>query len=455
MRFASLKLLCHPQLMDSLAGYASSDDERRVARFLPPPEPSLPEVVTLFAGTYRAAAEPGSKAVDPAAKRQAIQRARQLKRQRRNVDFDALAGPWATYEKPVAPDQIPPDQPPSEPEPEQEPEPEPEPPSPTHKLHVTYNFLDAPKASKHTLSSSPRVSRSWDAHAGGVTRLQLLPSSGHLLLSCGNDAAIRLWDCSRGYALVMEYTAHRLAVKHIHFNANGTRFLSCSFDKQLLLWDTASGDILSRWRLSAVPNVAIFNPNNESQIIAGLTNHKIVHYDTACATPADPIQVYTHHLGAINSLTAVDNNKRFLLTADDKSVRIWDWQINIPVKVISDPTLHSIPRVALLPPLGDFIALQCMDNSVQVIQGHGKFKSSSKKFTGHNVAGYGIDVAFTPNGKTLISGDSRGFVIFWDWKTTRLTKLKADKKPISCVQPFPRAAGVVVGGASGSIHVCE
>jgi pre-mRNA-processing factor 17 len=437
--------------MDSLAGYASSDDELLVVRFLPPPEPALPKVVTLFAGTYRAAAEREPKTIDPVAKRQATHRARQLKRQRRQLDFDALAGPWAAYDKPVEPDQTSPNQPPSEPEPE----PELELQAPTHKQHVTYNFLDAPKASKHTLSSSPRVARSWDAHAGGVTCLQLLPSSGHLLLSCGNDAAIRLWDCSRGYALVMEYTAHRLAVKHIQFNAKGTRFLSCSFDKQLLLWDTASGDILSRWRLSSVPNVAIFNPNNESQIIAGLANHKIVHYDTACATPADPIQVYTHHLGAINSLTAVDNNTRFLLTADDKSVRIWDWQINIPVKVISDPTLHSMPRVALLPPLGDFIALQCMDNSVQVIQGHGKFKSSSKKFSGHNVAGYGIDVAFTPDGKTLISGDSRGFVFFWDWKTTRLRKLKVDKKPVSCVQPFPRTAGVVVGGASGSIHVCK
>lgn len=330
------------------------------------------------------------------------------------------------------------------------------------RLFVKYDFMSPPKTKKSLLQYfvPKRTVQSVEGHPGGVNKIHLFPKTSHLLLTCGNDSTIKLWDTSRNKStitLVREYTAHRQAVKDVYFNSDGSKFISCSYDKRLLLWDTKTGDILHKISFNCIPNVAIFNPNNEDEIIVGLSNHKINHYNII-TTPGEAIQIYTHHLGSINSLTVIENNKRFMSTADDKSVRFWDWQVNIPVKVIAEPTLHSMPCVAVLPPNGDSIALQAMDNKIHVIQGHGKFKfNNNKKFIGHNVVGYGIGINFTPDGKTIMSGDSRGFAFFWDWKSTKLVKrIKLDKKPITCIEPFiSDASRVVMAGLSGKIFICE
>lgn len=304
---------------------------------------------------------------------------------------------------------------------------------------------------------SPRKAvYSFDGHKKGVNKLEFFPGSGHLLLSCGNDGEIKLWDVYHKRKLLRAFYGHSHAVKDIQFNSSGTEFLSCSFDRKIILWCTESGSIKKIIQVNAIPNAVKFNPNNENEMIVGLSNHKIYHYDLSSPNFSNPIQVYSHHLGAINSLLVVENNKRFLSTSDDKSVRIWDWQIDSPVKVISDPTQHSMP-VAALHPDQDFIALQSMDNTVQVIHGHGKFKFSRKKvFKGHNVAGYGIELCFSPDGRILMSGDTRGVAVFWDWKTCKVVrKIKLCDSPITCIKSHPQEVSkVALAGLDGKIFYC-
>lgn len=37
------------------------------------------------------------------------------------------------------------------------------------------------------------------------------------------------------------------------------------------------------------------------------------------------VQEYDRHLGAVNTITFVDHNRRFVSTSDDKSLRVWEW----------------------------------------------------------------------------------------------------------------------------------
>lgn len=302
-----------------------------------------------------------------------------------------------------------------------------------------------------------KLVHTFPGHNKGVNKLEFFPKSGHLLLSAGNDGKIKLWDLYHKRELLRIFYGHTQAVKDVTFNSSGDQFLSCGYDKKVQLWNTETGDIIQTIRVKSIPNVVKFNPNNEKEFIVGLSNHDIEHYDLSRVDFDTPIQTYDHHLGAINSLTIIEDNKRFMSTADDKTVRFWDWQINIPVKFISDPSQHSIPK-AVVYPGGSFIALQSMDNSVHVIQGHGKYRFNNKKvFTGHNVAGNGIDLDISPDGKILVSGDSKGFVYFWDWKTCKVVKkLKVGDKVISCVKFHPQEVSkVVMAGIGGGIYCYE
>ena len=49
------------------------------------------------------------------------------------------------------------------------------------------------------------------------------------------------------------------------------------------------------------------------------------------------VQEYDRHLNPINSITFIDDNKRFVTTSDDKSIRVWEWDIPVDFKYIADP----------------------------------------------------------------------------------------------------------------------
>lgn len=289
----------------------------------------------------------------------------------------------------------------------------------------------------------------WDGHLRGTNRIQFFPNTNHLLLSCGNDNKIFLWSVYRKRECLRGYYGHSKPVKDINFNNDGTRFLSAGYDKFVKLWDTETGECLARFQLNSVPTVVKFNPFNDMEFLVGLSNHNIEHYDI---NEHKLIQKYDHHLGSINSITFLEN-KRFMSTSEDKTARVWDLQINIPIKLISDPTLHSMPFTRVHPE-GKYIAAQSMDNTVLVFSTKDRYKTNKKKlFTGHNCAGFGIGIDFTPDGKTLISGDSSGLGVFWDWKTCKLIKkTKIDSKAITQVcWNTKEVSKCAFAGASGPI----
>lgn len=64
---------------------------------------------------------------------------------------------------------------------------------------------------------------------------------------------------------------------------------------------------------------------------------------------AEIIQEYDQHLGPVNSITFVDENRRFVTTSDDKTIRAWDYDIPVVIKYIAEPHMHSMPSVTLHP----------------------------------------------------------------------------------------------------------
>ena len=73
----------------------------------------------------------------------------------------------------------------------------------------------------------------------------------------------------------------------------------------------------------------------------------------------DMIQEYNQHLEAVNSITFFDNNKKFVSSSDDKTLRVWEYDIPVTAKYIADPNMHSMPQSALHPD-GDFIDLKVL-----------------------------------------------------------------------------------------------
>ncbi|SAM00838.1 hypothetical protein [Absidia glauca] len=273
-----------------------------------------------------------------------------------------------------------------------------------------------------------KLIHTWDGHKKGTTGIRFFPGSGHLLLSGGMDNKVKLWDVYHDRSLLRSYMGHSKAVRDIAFNNDGRRFLSAGYDRCVKLWDTETGQCIRSFSTGKIPYCVTFNPAKQNVFLAGYSDKKIIQFD--CNT-GRITQEYDQHLGAVNTITFVDGNRRFISTSDDKTMRAWEYDIPVVIKYIAEPDMHSMPAVTLHPSK-KWIACQSLDNQIHVYGAQDRFKVNRKKhFSGHLVAGYACKPGFSPDGKFMSSGDSNGNVWVWDWKTCKvLKKFKAHTKVV-------------------------
>ncbi|KAL3435156.1 WD40-repeat-containing domain protein [Aspergillus tetrazonus] len=301
-----------------------------------------------------------------------------------------------------------------------------------------------------------KLVHTWKSHTKAITSLRFFPQSGHLLLSSAADGKAKIWDVYHSRELLRTFSGHSKAITDTDFHITGKTFLTASYDRQMKLWDTETGQCISRFSTGKTPHVIRFNPNpeNSHEFLAGMSDKKIVQFDTRTG---EQVQEYDHHLAAINTLTFVDQNRRFISTSDDKSLRAWEYGIPVPIKFIAEPYMFALTRAAAHPN-GKYVAFQSGDNQIVVYGATDKFRQNRKKsFRGHNNAGYAIDLTISPDGQFIASGDSAGYVCFWDWKTGKMYhKIMAGGKEggaTTCLDWHPQETSkVVTGGLDGVIR---
>ncbi|KAL6004138.1 hypothetical protein ACLOJK_004685 [Asimina triloba] len=286
------------------------------------------------------------------------------------------------------------------------------------------SWLAPPKDAKATNDhcfAPKRLVHTWSGHTKGVSAIRFFPKHGHLILSAGMDTKVKIWDVFNSGKCMRTYMGHSKAVRDISFSNDGTKFLSASYDKNIKLWDTETGKVISTFSTGKIPYVVKLNPDEDKQniLLAGMSDKKIVQWDM---NTGEITQEYDQHLGAVNTITFVDNNRRFVTSSDDKSLRVWEFGIPVVIKYISEPHMHSMPSISLHPN-SNWLAAQSLDNQILIYSTRERFQLNKKKrFAGHIVAGYACQVNFSPDGRFIMSGDGEGKCWFWDWKTCRVFK---------------------------------
>lgn len=315
------------------------------------------------------------------------------------------------------------------------------------------SFLHNPLRDSYKISFLPKKGiHKWVGHNKAIGGIRWFPPHGHLLLSAGYDNKVKLWDVMGNRQCVQTYIGHSKAVKDISFNHDGAKFLSCGFDRFQRIWDTETGEVIHTFSTGKLANVGRFYPDLEKGdiFLCGMNDKKIVQWDLRSGRV---VQEYDQHLGGVNTLTFIDGNRKFVTTADDKTLRVWEFDIPVVIKYIADPGMHSLPS-ASSHPSDQFVAFQSMDNQIVTYQHHDKFRACKKKtFKGHVTSGHACQVGFSPDGKYICSGDGGGQLWFWEWKTCKfMKKFKAhDGACIGCLWHPTEQSKVVTAGWDGQI----
>ncbi|CAL5421344.1 unnamed protein product [Camellia sinensis] len=284
------------------------------------------------------------------------------------------------------------------------------------------SWIAAPKDAKATNDHCyipKRLVHTWSGHTKGVSAIRFFPKHGHLILSAGMDTKVKIWDVFNSGKCMRTYMGHSKAVRDIWFCNDGSKFLTAGYDKNIKYWDTETGQVISAFSTGKIPYVVRLNPDEDKQniLLAGMSDKKIVQWDM---NTGQITQEYDQHLGAVNTITFVDNNRRFVTSSDDKSLRVWEFGIPVVIKYISEPHMHSMPSISLHPNT-NWLAAQSLDNQILIYSTRERFQLNKKKrFAGHIVAGYACQVNFSPDGRFVMSGDGEGKCWFWDWKSCKV-----------------------------------
>jgi pre-mRNA-processing factor 17 len=291
-------------------------------------------------------------------------------------------------------------------------------------------------------------------HTKGISRLLFYPGTGHLLLSASMDGTARLWDVYKHGEVCRSYkTPFGKGMRDISFSSDGKHFLSASFDGYMRQWDTETGACVFTYRHQKSPLCITYSTGQE--FLAGCQDKKILQLDLRSG---DIVQEYAQHMGGINSVTMLDENRRFISSSDDKTMRVWEYGIPVVIKMMSDPTMHSMPVVR---PVHSekYLACQSMDNKIVLYHADGRYALNKKKqFKGHNVAGYACGLEGSPDGAYVASGDSSGSLFIWEWKSSRIAHVLKNihQGALMGLSWNPREESMVAtGGWDGAIHLWE
>jgi WD40 repeat protein len=210
---------------------------------------------------------------------------------------------------------------------------------------------------------------------GSVTSIAFSPN-GNRLASSSQDKSFRLWNVDT-HELIGELTGHSNVVSSVAFSPKGDILASSSSDASIILWDMATLQPIGHFNghTKSVSSLA-FNPSG-TILASGSYDNTILLWDLERRQSFG--QRLIGHTGTVTSV-AFRPDGEFLAsgscsrTIDDKctegEVILWDMKT--------------------LPPTG------------QILRGHTDFVTS---------------VAFSPDGKTLISGSLDKTILLWDVDT--------------------------------------
>jgi pre-mRNA-processing factor 17 len=188
-----------------------------------------------------------------------------------------------------------------------------------------------------------RLAHTWTGHTKGVNCIRWFPKSAHLILSASMDQKIKLWDVYHKRECLRTYIGHSKAIRDVCFGLQGLTFLSASYDRNIKEWDTETGQVKGRFETSKFPFCVTYHPTNPHIFLTGCQDHKIYQFDTRSGKI---VNEYVSHHGAVNTITFLDDDRRFASTSDDKSIKCWEFDLPVVVKYVAESDLNSMPAVS-------------------------------------------------------------------------------------------------------------
>jgi WD40 repeat protein/serine/threonine protein kinase len=311
-----------------------------------------------------------------------------------------------------------------------------------------------PNLGRLVTGSSDRTVRVWNVRTGEDTILRGHESAvqdvafgpgGDLVLSCDQQGLVYLWD-AEGDLAATELLLHRAPVNALAFDPSGRRLVSGSDDHELVLWDAQNGEPLRRLRGHEGEVSSVAFARDGRTLLSGSLDKTARLWD---AETGRVLKIFSGHEKWVDSVALTSDGARVLTGSGDKKVRVFDAGTATVLRELVGH-LRPVYEVALAP---DESRVATAGRDVLVWELSGADGEPELALSGRNSF---RALAWSPDGKTLVTGSSFGDVQLWDASSARLIATHQDhKNQVLAIAFTPDGKRFATGSNDGTIRIRE
>jgi WD40 repeat protein/serine/threonine protein kinase len=309
----------------------------------------------------------------------------------------------------------------------------------------------SPDGRRIVSSSGDDTIKVWDAITGskvatllghkGWVNLAAFSPDGRRIVSVSRDKTIKIWD-STPKDEVMILRGHDKRVNSIAFSPDGRRIVSGSWDKTIKIWDMSTGTEVMTLCGHEAEIIEISFVREANRIISADVGGTFRIWD---ATTGAELSTFKGKVNYINCIATTPAGDRIVSDGGDGTVRIWDTATGAELMTLRGHIWGDIYDVAVSPN-GDRIASGGDDKIVRIWDAATGAEVMSFR-RGSTI----VSIAFSPDGKRIVSGDK-----VWDAITgDELVTLPGHSSGRASVAFSPDGNYIVSGAMDGTVTLWD
>lgn len=263
---------------------------------------------------------------------------------------------------------------------------------------------------------------------------------GKYWLTASRDNNARLWSAEG--SLLRTFEGHTGNVYGAIFSPDGQTMLTRSSDGSLRLWSISSGSA------TLLPNPPLYSYDvlfsvSGSKILAAGHDGKLYRWDSR----GNSLQALALHRGPIRQLTLSPNQQYILTEGIDSTLTLLSPEGELLAK-FDDPTIPI--HISGIDPQGQHLALGVKDHSIRLYN----FESrETQVLRGHQAEIIGL--AFSSDGKSLLSTAKDGMVRLWDLHGNLLLEVKLGNTSVPIAATFSPDGKKIIAASNDNQTLLE
>jgi WD40 repeat protein len=289
---------------------------------------------------------------------------------------------------------------------------------------------------------------------------------GQRLASASTDGTIRIWDATplRGderQETAPDFTEHGVEVWSLAVSPDGKRILSAAFGPPVLIWDTKTKQVSARFSdHDSVVFGAAWHPDGRRVALAGVNGDQFT-VRVKVLDAKNELDGFTLTAGSEYLAVAFSPDGKYLVTGNGaRLVQVWDANTGQPIHTLA--THKGVVRGVAFSPDPDhkYLASVSSDGEVKLwdaarLGEKEKPQQPLRSFLAHS-SGAGLNIAFSPDGKRLVTGGKEYTAKIWEIETGDLLHtLRGHNGDVYTVAFSPDGRWVASGGEDSTVKVWD